>query len=368
MRESKEESAATSARAIQNSLVSSDRTVNFSVTDRSATAPYLQRLISDRILKILPSWFSPNALTLTGAAFALSSAALIWIFADEMRSDSLTGKAAMMLSAIMLIIYGVFDQLDGMQARKLKRSSDFGDFIDHWIDALIANQYTVPVMILLGVDHFQICLMAIVTAIAFWAHNWETRNINRRELPIVGGLESIWTAFVIMSLTSIFGLEVWHREIAGLSLLTVFYYCGLTALLWVFVKTILRSKDNLKDYLGLIFSMAPMSIWLLYFAESYMLDSAYAWLGFISFGLMALLLTGELIRHQWIDITYSAYDFISFALGSALCILALRSENHLVMSEYEVLALFCTTAILLLRVMKQGFTSYQKMTLKDSPQ
>lgn len=350
----------------KNTVTDSRKSATFSVTDHSRTAPFLQHLISDQIIKVLPAWFSPNALTLTGGAFALGSATLIWVFADEMRSGSLYGQAMMMLSAIMLVSYGVFDQLDGMQARKLKRSSNFGDFIDHWVDALIANQYTVPVMVLLGVGHFQLWLMAIVTAIAFWAHNWETRNINRRELPVVGGLESIWTAFVIMSLTSIFGVEVWNKEFAGLSLLTVVYYLGLSALLWVFLQSVWKGRENLKDYLGFIFSLTPISIWLLYFAGEYSPDSQYVWLGFISLGLMALLLTGQLIRHQWMTITYSAYDFTSFFLGAALCILAFKNENLSDISTYEILALFCIIVILVLRVIKQGLSSYAEMVLNET--
>ncbi len=333
----------------------------FRVTDHSLTAPFLQRLVSDQVLKIVPKFYSPNALTLSGGFCAVCSASLIWIFADEMRAGSLLGKSFMMASAIFLVIYGVFDQLDGMQARKLKRSSKFGDFLDHWVDALIANAYTVPVMVLLGVDFQLIWLMAIVTALAFWAHNWETRNINRRELPAVGGLESIWTAFVIMTLTCIFGVQVWQYELGGISLLDIFYWCGLSALLWVVISALRHSRERLKDYLGFLVVIAPISIWLTIYASHYMLSTLHVFLGFTSLGLMATLLTGNVMRHHWLKSQYTAYDKLSFVAGTLLCLAGLANNNLSFISEAENMLLLIVTAFLLIRILRQGLGTYADM-------
>jgi phosphatidylglycerophosphate synthase len=142
--------------------------LQFCVTDRSATAPFLRTGVSAKVINILPAGYSPNALTLTGGAFALCSAAMLWLFADEMRAGSLAGNVMLILSGVFLVVYATFDQLDGMQARKQNRSSTYGDFLDHWVDTLLANSLTVPFMVLVRSDITMIWAMSLLTALAFF--------------------------------------------------------------------------------------------------------------------------------------------------------------------------------------------------------
>ncbi len=327
----------------------------FGVTDHSITAPLLLKYVSLPLIKIVPAGYSPNALTLSGGFFAALSIGVIWFFGGEMRSGSIEGMALMMLSAISLVIYGVFDQLDGMQARKLQQSSPFGDFLDHWVDALIANAYTVPVMVLLEIDPVLIWLMAFVTALAFWAHNWETKNSNYRDLPVVGGLESIWTAFTIMTLTSIFGIQVWQAEFfPGIDLRSVFYWCGLAALLWVVFKALTRSHEKIIEYTGFFITLAPMSFWILtsHFDESRLL---YHWAAYMTLGMMAALMTGRLMRHQWLGEPYPLVDWISFTGGVLLCV------PGSVIAGGEEIILSSFFAVTVGRVLWQGFLTYRQM-------
>lgn len=331
----------------------------FGTTDYSVTAPFLKRLVSEQVLKILPGFYSPNALTLTGGFFATLSALIIWSFATEMRSGSDAGKFWMMTSAILLIIYAVFDQLDGMQARKLGRSSPFGDFLDHWVDTIIANAMTVPIMVMLQVEQSMIWLMAFVTSLAFWAHNWETRNTNYRRLPLVGGLESIWTALVVMTLTSIYGVEIWQRSWFGVSLLLVFYWLGLSALLWVVIKSLLTSRIRWADYWGFIIALLPISVWLLLMASGYQESNLFVYVGYITMGFMATLLTGNLMRHQWLGGDYQRFEPVTPILGLLVLIAGVSNIGASVMSVLEcgLISLICVIAIG--RVIYQGIHSYR---------
>jgi phosphatidylglycerophosphate synthase len=336
----------------------------FRVEDRSATAPFLTRAVSVHVLKILPAGYSANALTLTGGGFALLSALIVWQFPDDMRAGTALGITMMLLSALSLVIYGVFDQLDGMQARKLKTASPFGDFIDHWVDALIANFMAVPFMVMLEVSPWQIWLMAFVAALAFWSHNWETRNINRRELPVVGGLESIWTACAIMSLTAFFGFEIWTYQLAGVTPLNVFYWFALAALLWVVVKVLMRGRERLVDYLGFILVIAPVSAWLLICAPAYGPDNTFVYASYILLGMTGALLTGHLMRHHKLGHGYPRVDLL--ALLGGLAILAAGWWNiggsSISLAEQWVVSL--VLALTVARILHQGFDTYQTIFVR----
>jgi phosphatidylglycerophosphate synthase len=333
---------------------------DFGVTDRSATAPFLKTVISVQLLKVLPGGYSPNALTLSGGFCALLSALTIWLSIEEMRAGTVLGNIAMMASAVLLIVYGVFDQLDGMQARKLKRSSSFGDFLDHWVDALIANSLTLPVMVLIGVEHHLIWLMIFTTAIAFWSHNWETRNINYRFLPLIGGLESIWTVLAIMTLTTIYGIEVWQKLILGVSLLSIFYWLGLSALIWVVIKSLISSRDRLLDYVGFVVSLLPLSIWLLMFAPDSSGEGVFTWVGYITLGLTAALMTGDVMRNHWLDTEYRGYDYLGIAAGLILCVATYLAQDSTGLIVKAVVLIFAMVQIG--RVVRQGLVTYREMS------
>ncbi len=342
-------------------MATDKKSEKFGVTDRSATAPILKEGVSRRIIDVLPSWYSPNALTLTGFVFAASSAFIIWTLMPAMRAGTTLGKTAMMLSALLLIIYAVFDQLDGMQARKLGKSSAFGDFLDHWIDTIIANNLTVPIMVMLYVDQPKIWLMAFLTSLAFWAHNWETRNTNFRELPVVGGLESVWTTLAIMTITALFGVGVWYEQWRGISLFPIVYWYGNAALAWVVIKALRNSQFRLMDYLGFIATLLPICVWHLIFATAYEGDQVVVWAGFIAMGFIATQSTGHLMQHLWLGGNYRSFDVVGFLLGLTLCIGSMFNAGANAPSMMETWLVSLIVFVSIVRVIWQGLSSYRMM-------
>jgi phosphatidylglycerophosphate synthase len=335
----------------------------FGVTDHSATAPFLKGLVSDNVLRILPAAYSPNALTLTGGFMALLSVIILWTFMDEMIAGSILGKTLMVSSAALLIVYAVFDQLDGMQARKTGRSSPFGDFLDHWVDTIIANSMTLPYMIMLKVPVPLIWLMAFTVALAFWAHNWETRNNNYRHLPLVGGLESIWTALIITILTCLFGFDVWEQQWMGLSLLTVLYWFGWSALAWVVIKSLRTTRVRVADYLGFIMALLPISAWLILRGPALLDDFFIVCVGYVALGFMATFLTGNLMRHLWLGGVYRRYDIWTPVLGVIMLLAALYSSSSSAgaLSQLELATVSVVCAAAIIRVIHQGISSYREL-------
>ncbi len=338
-----------------------DKHSDFGVTDHSATAKILKKGVSERLIEILPESYSPNALTLTGGALATLSALTIWFLFPEMQSGTTLGKLAMMSSAILLIMYAVFDQLDGMQARRLNRASPFGDFLDHWVDTIIANNLTVPVMVMLQLDHSRMWLMAFIASLAFWAHNWETRNSNYRSLPVIGGLESVWTGLAIMTVTSIYGLQVWRLEWQSISLLDAVYWYGIAALAWVVIKAVRTSQVRLMDYLGFIGTLLPICIWHLMLAPVFEPEPLIIWVSFVTMGFIATQSTGYLMRHLWLGGNYQSFDLIGFLLGVALCGATIVANLTDMAPGLMLTAALLIAGISMLRVAVQGITSYRQM-------
>jgi phosphatidylglycerophosphate synthase len=301
--------------------------INFSVEDRSLLAPLLKNLITIRVLKFIPDTYSANALTLSGAACAAGVAILMWISATEMRAASTLGAITLCASAFLLLTYAVFDQLDGMQARRLGTSGHLGDFVDHWVDTAIANLVPVPIMLMLGVEPLFILIMHLAAAFAFWSANWETRNLNKRILPKVGGLESIVIGCVMMVITAFNGVGIWDISFANVKLLSVIYWSCLPWLLLVIFFAVRSGRSSLLDLLGFAITLTPLSIWLLLDSSQPSQVGLYSLLGYVSLGLVATIMTGDLMRQYKIKISYQRIKWVFFVIGLVLLFVSNYRED-----------------------------------------
>ncbi len=299
----------------------SSKESDFYVEDASILAPALKFLITQPVFRILPSWYSANALTLSGGFCCLCVVVAIWLATGPVQEGSLTGQLLLIASAILLIAYAVFDQLDGMQARRLGTSSAFGDFIDHWVDSTIANLLPVPIMLMLGLPAGWIFVMALATLAAFWASNWEVKDSNRRLLPHVGGLESIVIGCAVFVVTAVAGIEVWRIEILGTPLIYVVYLVCIPWLLVVVANTVRRAGARVgaffKDAALMLTSLAPLMTWILYFAPAFDDAPVLHSIGYVAVGLMGTIFTGALMRMHWIGLPYHAFRWDFFLLGFA---------------------------------------------------
>mmetsp|Transcript_42689 Transcript_42689/g.84209 ORF Transcript_42689/g.84209 Transcript_42689/m.84209 type:complete len:320 (-) Transcript_42689:80-1039(-) len=95
-----------------------------------STSPFYQHVISplcDRLCELLvPPTLHPDWLTFLGLLCALSSAGLF----------ALGAHAG---CAVLWIVYGLLDNMDGKQARRSRQSSPGGEFFDHTCDAFMTT-------------------------------------------------------------------------------------------------------------------------------------------------------------------------------------------------------------------------------------
>ncbi|KAH8741747.1 protein with 8 transmembrane domainshypothetical protein amino alcohol phosphotransferase [Cryptosporidium ryanae] len=99
------------------------------------TSPFYNNLISplcDYIVdNYLPKWLTPNTISISGLLLATTSFLML--------NTIDTRREYYVLSSILWFLYGIFDNLDGKQARKLGVSSNSGEFLDHAVDSLVAS-------------------------------------------------------------------------------------------------------------------------------------------------------------------------------------------------------------------------------------
>lgn len=333
----------------------------FVTEDRSLAAPILKRLVSMRVINLLPTRYSANALTLSGGACALAVAVSLWIAPQEIRQETPLGQTLLIASSFLILAYAVFDQLDGMQARRLGTSGPFGDFLDHWVDTTLANLIPVPAMILLGVAHPLILLMALWTALAFWAANWEVREVNRRILPYVGGLESILIGIGLWTGTVIFGPGVWQHEVAGVKLLTVIYgVCLIPLVIVVLHATRTSGVGKLGELFGFLLTLTPLSAWILWRLTEASEPIIYN-LAFISLGVTATLMTGDLMRQHWMETGYRKINIWLMVPGLALLAAAAVSGQP-GLSFPEMALVGMTAALAVIWLTWQGIDTFRRLT------
>ncbi|XP_026190888.1 uncharacterized protein LOC34619059 [Cyclospora cayetanensis] len=97
---------------------------------------FYQNIVSpvcDAICKVLPPCIHPDVLSFTGLCCA-SAAAFCCCAANASGSSE-----QLALAALFWILYGIFDNIDGKQARRLGACSAGGDFFDHSSDSVSSS-------------------------------------------------------------------------------------------------------------------------------------------------------------------------------------------------------------------------------------
>jgi phosphatidylglycerophosphate synthase len=339
---------------------------NFQSLDFSATAPALKRIISDPILNVIPRTVSPNALTLFGGVAAGTTAVMLWLAPDLLHKDTYAGKLALVMGAILLIVYAVCDQLDGLQAKRCKNSGPAGDFLDHWVDALLANIVPAGLMFLLGVGFYQTLGMVILVALAFWANNWQTRNENERKLPFLGGLELIWVGTSILLVTAVWGHNVWATPVLGADLRDLIYWIVFVALLFAIANNIRRATDKIKDFITPLASFFCITLWLISMHDSQQLDELGRNLGFLALGLIGAKHSGDLMRQLWLGTSNNLFERNFILSGFVLIAFHILQKNDVIPSGVELGYISIMTVIFVWFLWRQSVNTFMLLSVRPA--
>ncbi|KAI5170616.1 ethanolaminephosphotransferase [Nematocida sp. LUAm3] len=153
----------------------------------------------------IPNNWSPNRITVTGfLVMAVNTAAVI--YHDPLYEGS--NRLMCLLTSISMIFYATMDALDGVQARKHKTGSSFGQLVDHGIDSLVNTFLIICISSGLGISSKKhVLLLLLGTQAIFY---WSTVEEYYRKcffLPFFGPTEAILSSSFFLIIISALGRQ-----------------------------------------------------------------------------------------------------------------------------------------------------------------
>ena len=146
----------------------------YSGRDLSLYYRHVQSPLCDRLVRGLPRWLAPNAITLAGLACTACATAAMLGHSAGLRGEPGRHPWVYYLQAACHIAYQTLDNMDGKQARRTGNASPLGLLFDHGIDAV---NYTLMDLGCLTVMQMGGTWGALVLTIAgsmgFYAATWE---------------------------------------------------------------------------------------------------------------------------------------------------------------------------------------------------
>jgi choline/ethanolamine phosphotransferase len=144
----------------------------YSASGATLLDPLMQRYWRWLVERVVPLWWSPNAMTLVGLACNIITACLLVYYSPDARHSvsiyimTLSHRMSdgcylsdtpsrcrqipawpLLLCAIGLFVYQTLDACDGKQARRTKTSSCLGELFDHGCDAVSTSECpSIPVV------------------------------------------------------------------------------------------------------------------------------------------------------------------------------------------------------------------------------
>lgn len=161
------------------------------VIDRSLVRPWLDRVCFDPLIAFVPRYISPNTITLSGLVVCVGMLALL--------SVSRTPGAPLMLACALAVSYYMLaDELDGRQARRLGRTSDFGALLDHGCDFINGQIILWTIFSLLDAGWVWLLATSSAYTAAFLATHIEHRTTGTLFFGAIGPLEALLAAIVFL--------------------------------------------------------------------------------------------------------------------------------------------------------------------------
>lgn len=135
------------------------------IHDKSLLIRFTKNAFLIPLVKSLPKWLKPNAITLAGFFSVL-------LFSYFTQLSNGPFKQGYLLAGIALLLYLIADNIDGMHARNTNQTSPLGGFLDQWLDGISALVITMSLLSIAQVMHnvylVTILVMAFVNMVLYY--------------------------------------------------------------------------------------------------------------------------------------------------------------------------------------------------------
>ena len=174
--------------------------------------------LSQKTVRFVPEWLSPNAITLIGFVLNLCGVAALELLKNE---DGSASRCALFFCALTASMYIYMDMLDGKQARRLGCSSPLGQIFDHGCDSVSICCFTDSIIRAIGLEDYRLAgLMVAVVGFVFVTFQLIEyyQDVLMFGTSVCGVSEVEVSCVVVMLISAIFGTSVWSISLFGCTL------------------------------------------------------------------------------------------------------------------------------------------------------
>ena len=221
----------------------------------SILRPFYQRWLWNFILSVLPHSLAPNTMTAIATIACLAS----FLLAATMNDSAV----AMVVAALLILVYLTLDNLDGAHARKIGRSSHLGEFLDHWLDTLNNGFVILGACLAAGLPPLLALAVLSCGTLAFFSVQWELRWTGVFRMGRVADIEGNTTVALLYLTIAVLGPGVFQTVLApGLPSLAVLLGCGvMLQALWTVVSAIRQVSEARADFLPILLAHLVVLTW-----------------------------------------------------------------------------------------------------------
>jgi len=209
------------------------RSYNYVVNGESLLSPVFKKL-TNALIKITPRALPANFITLLANLFC-------WVALYLSSNPSLLEQSNGVVISLLLILYLIGDQLDGLQARRTGTSSPLGEFMDHFLDVLNVGVVVYIVAVIFNVDNLWLLSAALLTTyvarVGNYYHQFKSGELVRHSIG--------FTEFVAFSALLIIMKELtphWfeYQFIVGFDLVDCFLLAAIIVAIFNFIQMLFR--------------------------------------------------------------------------------------------------------------------------------
>jgi len=184
--------------------------------DKSILAKFLQPFWNRAVL-FLPDTLAPNAVTLIGFFFIISSYLIHLYYCPGLQGQA--PSWVYFFHAFSLFFYQTMDAIDGKQARRTGNATPLGELFDHGCDALTTSFLELTVISTLQIGAGWWAFATLLSAlIGFNFAQVEEFHLGTLELGYVNVTEGQFVGMMIFITTGIMGAAFWVQEVVSINL------------------------------------------------------------------------------------------------------------------------------------------------------
>eukprot|EP01116_Phalansterium_solitarium_P002307 TRINITY_DN12244_c0_g1_i1.p1 TRINITY_DN12244_c0_g1~~TRINITY_DN12244_c0_g1_i1.p1 ORF type:complete len:401 (-),score=121.90 TRINITY_DN12244_c0_g1_i1:512-1657(-) len=181
----------------------------YSGDDKSLFGKWFMQAWWRWVVQFVPGWLAPNAVTLIGFFFIISSYLISYYYTPLFSGSA--PRWTYFFHTLSLFIYQTMDAVDGKHARNTGTSSPLGELFDHGCDALTTTlmMLTVGSTLQLGSEGWVVYFLLMFTVTVFYLAQAEQYQTGTLVLWYINVTEGQFAVMGIHLAAAIFGPDFW---------------------------------------------------------------------------------------------------------------------------------------------------------------